>query len=110
MNETATPDQDLDDIRLELTRARAMLDQMKNQIRIFRYRQLYPDPRAEQAIANYQREEADYLKRLIDYNNRRARTSDTRAIMDMDTSYRRGEGYLTVNPEGYGIPDTETAE
>jgi len=30
--------------------------------------------------------------------------------MDMDTSYRRGEGYLTVNPEGYGIPDTETAE
>lgn len=113
MDETATPGQDLDDIVIQLNQERVALDRLRNRVRVYQGLSQINDPTVNGLIYQYEMLEQDYARRLSGYVNQRARTSETRTTPEppgMDTSYLRGEGSLTVNPEGYGIPDTETAE
>lgn len=109
MDQTATTGQDLDDVLIDLRREKQRLEQFANTVRTYSFGS------ADNLLAlsmrlRYDQMNQAYQTRLNEFLNQRSLTGITRPIPGIDTSYLAGEGYLTVNPEGYAVPDTETAE
>ena len=111
MDETAKTGQDLDDVLIDLSEERQRLERFANMVRTYSFG-LGDNLIKESMRFRYDQMEQMYQTRLNEFLSQRGQTSATRTRPEppgMDTSYLRGEGSLTVNPEGYGVPDTETA-
>ena len=109
MDETAKTGQDLDDVLIDLSEERQRLERFANMVRTYSFG-LGDNLIKESMRFRYDQMEQMYQTRLNEFLSQRGQTSATRPEPPgMDTSYLRGEGSLTVNPEGYGVPDTETA-
>jgi len=113
MDETAKTGQDLDDVLNDLNLEKQRLDRFANIVRTYSFGLGDNHNMSFSMRLRYDEMERMYQTRLNEFLNQRGQTGATRTTPEppgMDTSYLRGEGNLTFNPMGYGVPDTETAE